>query len=156
MYCVVVSILISRTVISIRSFTVHATSQTALGDLTGADENGPDLCHHMPLKNIGYLHSFSVIFHMASTAGRQNVADLWLPAHLFVFILLPGVVPSPDLESAGWSLTLAHCLSTVSNHPLAMDWLHHPSTSPSPHWFWSFYTWTQSLIWLWLRLGPVH
>lgn len=36
----------------------------------------------------------------------------------FILILHFGVVPSPDLGSAGWSLTL---VSTVSNQPLAMD-----------------------------------
>lgn len=38
----------------------------------------------------------------------------------FILILHLGVVPSPDLGSAGWFLTL---VSTVSNQPLAMDLL---------------------------------
>lgn len=40
--------------------------------------------------------------------------------------LFLGQAPSSDLQSSGWSVTLAPCLSTLSNHPLPMDWLHSP------------------------------
>lgn len=38
--------------------------------------------------------------------------------YLYFFYLRNGIAPSPQQKSAGWSLTL---VSTVSNHPLAMD-----------------------------------
>lgn len=132
----------SVTLWSLSFFKEHTRSQTAFWDMTGADKNGPDLCLHTPLKSISALHSLGVIFRMASTAGWQSVAGLLTTWPPFIVILLPGSVAPSDLESSGWSLTLAPCLSTVSDHPVTMDWLHSLSISRSPHWFWSFYTWT--------------
>lgn len=107
-----------------------------LGHLSGAHGNDPDLGHHMPLGKISDLHSVS--FPIATcTAGRQTVAgsEYLLTCFCSVFPRprISWLVIGLGVHGEGWTLYL-----TFS--PL----------------IWSFYTWTQSLIWLWLCLGPVH
>lgn len=64
------------------TFFLQSNDKLSLGMGPGMKRNDPDLFPHMALKNISDLHSVSVTFLMASTAGQHNVAAFRLPGLL--------------------------------------------------------------------------
>lgn len=99
-----------------------------------SDRNDPDLRQHVPFPE---------------TPDWRLAARLRLSGWPLIFILHHSVASS-TLTQTQWLSPWPWC----QRHLIAL-WPRGPFL-PSPYWFSPFYAWTESLIWLWLCLGPVH